>query len=231
MALAGASIATTDNFTVHAPTPQLAAEVAERAEASRRQVAMEWYGTELPVASKRTSIFVRLEPARSFARTLLDKRGEGHCMWIYASELELTGRLLQHEVAHTVMAERFGASMPPWANEGVASRYDNASRHQIRQQKLVEFATLDSWPRLDDLLDAPVRSQWAYATSVSLTEHLIDRGGKPQFLKFVEQARASGWDQALQSCYGIDSVADLESEWKASVRMQLRNSLRIAYVP
>src|SRR4051812_23659230 len=42
----------TTNFTVSAPTPQLAKEIGDQAEVFRKQLAIEWLGQELPQWSK-----------------------------------------------------------------------------------------------------------------------------------------------------------------------------------
>ena len=42
----------TTNFTVSAPTPQLAKEIGDQAEVYRKQLAIEWLGQELPPWSK-----------------------------------------------------------------------------------------------------------------------------------------------------------------------------------
>ncbi len=42
----------TANFTVSAPTPQLAKEIGDRAEACRRDLAIAWLGQELPQLGK-----------------------------------------------------------------------------------------------------------------------------------------------------------------------------------
>ena len=46
--LFGAAGYRTANFTVDAPTPQLAREIGDAAEQFRRQLAVEWLGQELP---------------------------------------------------------------------------------------------------------------------------------------------------------------------------------------
>lgn len=141
-------------------------------------------------------------------------------VWLVGSEEAVTQHLLAHEVAHLVMAGQFGDSMPIWANEAVASHYDNQRRHELREQKLRGFVELDSWPRLERLFAEPVRQQWQYAAAVSVADYLIDRGGREKFMQFVAEA-AYDADSALQTHYDIASVAELQQRWQAAVRENL----------
>lgn len=220
VSLAGDGRVDSVNYHVVADSSRLAQDVASCAESMRRQVALDWLGTELPAVERRTDIYVEENPQRSYARVLIDSARNR--IWISGSREQITGSLLRHEVAHTVLASRFGSSMPVWANEGIASRYDNAVRKAVRRRKLESFSELDSWPSLQQLMTSPVRSQWAYAASVSVTDFLVARGGRAKFLDFVELADEQGWNQALTSKYGIRSVAQLQTEWQDSVRQRVR---------
>ncbi|MGI9455249.1 MAG: hypothetical protein ACR2NU_01740 [Aeoliella sp.] len=212
------AVASSANFTVLAPTQRLADMVVGHADAFRSQIAKEWLGGDLPPALHPAAISIEIDATRSFARTLIDANDGRHLVWLVGSEQAVTEYLLQHEVAHVVLAARYGDSMPAWANEGIASRYDNPRRHQIRQQQLAGFVSIDSWPHLDRLLDEPIRQPWDYAAAVSLTNYLDELGGREKFLDFVRCGSERGWPIALRTHYGLDSVADLEYEWHRSVR-------------
>lgn len=205
-------MASSEQFIVYASTQRLADKAVGHAEAFAQRIAGEWLGGKLNAPPHPTTITIEIDPDRSFARTLLGT-DKGHLMWLVGSEQAVTEHLLQHEVAHTVMASRFGRRMPNWANEGIASRYDNARRHSIREAKLAEFAAIDSWPHLDQLFAKPVHRQWQYAASVSLTDFLVRLGGRQRFVGFAEQALEVGYPQALQSSYGIVSLEQLAQEW------------------
>ncbi len=218
------AVASSANFTVLAPTQRLADKVVGHADAFRREIAEEWLGDELPVATRPAAIHIEIDDTRSFARTVIDATQGRHLVWLVGSEEGVTQSLLQHEVAHVVMAARFGDAMPIWANEGIASRYDNSRRHAIRQQQLAGFVAIDSWPHVDRLLKEPVRQKWTYAAAVSITDFLVDQGGKKKFLDFVASSTevasstGNGWATALRKHYAIASVAELESQWHRSVR-------------
>ena len=216
-------VASSPRFIVYAPTQRLADKAVGDADAFADQVAADWQFAGLPGSAppdeNRTTIFIEVDAAISLARTRISPRGD-HLMWLTGSERAVTDHLLHHEVAHTVMASRFGGRMPIWANEGIASGYDNPRRHAIRRQKLVGFAAIDSWPQLDELFEKPIRQQWQYAAAVSLTEFLVDRGGRKRFVAFVERAEKVGHADALLDFYKIESVDHLQAQWQRYVENQ-----------
>ena len=211
------AVASSANFTVVAPTQRLADMAVGQADAFREELAREWLGGDLPPSFRPAAIHISIDPGRSFARTLLDDDGGQHAVWLAGSKEAVLGHLLKHEITHVVLAARFGDQMPVWANEGIASRYDNARRHEIRRQQLAGFVAIDSWPPLERLLDGPVRQPWTYAAAESLTEYLVKQGGRERFLEFVACGTETGWNLALRECYGIRSVSALEVQWRAAV--------------
>jgi len=211
------AMASSEQFIVYASTQRLADKAVGHAEAFAQQIADEWLGGKLYTPQHPTTITIEIDADRSFARTLIGSN-EGHLMWLVGSEQAVTEHLLQHEVAHAVMAAEFGGRMPTWANEGIASRYDNARRHAIREAKLAEFVVIDSWPHLDHLFTKPVQRKWQYAASVSLTDYLVQLGGRRRFIEFAEQANNSGYANSLKTIYGIASVEQLSREWRSFVR-------------
>lgn len=213
----GASLESSANFTVLAPNARLADKVVAQAESFRSRIGAVWLEEVLPATRTPTSIFVEIDDSKSLARTLPSPSGEGHMVWLVGSEQAVAGRLLEHELVHVVLGSRFPNAMPDWANEGVASRYDNQRRLKLRQQKLREFAQQESWPDLDKLFQAPIRQPWQYATAESVSDFLIRLSGPKQFLAFAADSN-QGAAQALQAHYGIDSVTELEVRWRENVR-------------
>ncbi len=216
--LAGESACETPNFRVVAPSAWQAAEVGRLAEECRGEIATEWLERELPTAPQPTSIHLRLVGGPSRGRILVDPAGADHRISIEAASLALAKPLLRHEVAHTVLLASLGEAIPDWANEGIASRYDNARRHAIRGEKLREFALLDSWPSLPALFESPIEAQWSYAASVSLTDFLVARRGKREFIDFLRTVDSQGYDLALRQHYGLRSTDQLEVAWRNHVR-------------
>src|SRR5437868_15370495 len=68
----------TTNFTVSAPTPQLAKEIGDQAEIYRRDLAIEWLGKELPAWSKSCPIHADVAPNKGAggATSFVFDRGE-----------------------------------------------------------------------------------------------------------------------------------------------------------
>ena len=220
--VAGSTVRSSANFTVLAPNTRLADTVVDRAEMFRSRIGAVWLGTPPPATRTPTTIYVEVDPDRSFARTLIDPVGERHMVWLVGSETAVTKYLLAHEIAHVVLAEKFGDAMPVWANEGIASRYDNDRRKAIRDEELRGFVRIEIWPHLDELFKRPVRQPWQYAAAVSVTDFLVDRGGRERFLHFVADSRGAGWNKALRKHYRIASIAELQDQWQQSVRNSLR---------
>lgn len=221
--LAGELLVETPNFTVAAESTSLAGEVGMLAEDFRREIAREWLSRVLPAAPQRVAIRLSIVAGPSQATTLVDPHGTNHHIAISAAEMAQAESLLRHEIAHTVLLTALGEAIPDWANEGIASRYDNAQRHAIRERKLREFVALESWPPLETLLTSPIKAQWSYAASVSLTDFLVAQRGKQEFIAFLTTAHARGYDTALTSHYGIESVGQLEAAWRNHVRGHVRN--------
>lgn len=211
-----ASVASSPNFTVMAPSARLADTVVAHAEQFRTRFAAAWLGGSLPATRTPAAIYVEVDPKKSFARVLVGNADGGHMVWLVGSEEAVTGHLLEHELAHILLASRFGDAMPIWANEGIASQYDNPRRHELRRQKLNGFVEIDSWPPLERLMTGDIRQPWQYAAAVSLTEYLVARGGTDKFLAFVDESRRD-MTEALDAHYGIRSLNELEQKWHAHV--------------
>ncbi|WP_442485816.1 hypothetical protein [Aeoliella sp. SH292] len=222
-----ASVASSPNFTVMAPNARLADMVVAHAEQFRTRFAAAWLGGNLPATRTPAAIYVEIDPKKSFARALVGDADGGHMVWLVGSEEAVTKHLLEHELTHVLLAARFGDSMPIWANEGIASQYDNPRRHELRRQKLNGFVEIDSWPHLDRLMTDEIRQPWQYAAAVSLTEYLVARGGTQKFLAFVDDSRQDVV-KALDTHYGIRSLSELEHDWHAHVSVESSRALPVA---
>ena len=211
-----ASVASSQQFSVLAPNIQLADKVVERAEALSTRIRAAWLGGHLPATRTPTTIYVEIDPKRSFARTVIDPQSQRHLVWLVGTEQSVTEHLLEHELVHVALGSQFGDSLPAWGNEGVASRYDNDNRRKLRAQQLAKFAETDSWPELRTLFAGPIRQPWQYAAAVSVTDYLIQQGDKARFVQFLADSQTDA-DRALRDHYGIASVEQLQREWQHSV--------------
>ncbi|MEX1096178.1 MAG: hypothetical protein WED34_09020 [Planctomycetales bacterium] len=221
----------TPNFVVHAPTDAIAKQIGTLAEEYRDELAVEWLGRKLPQWYKPCEIHVQVGEigaggATSFAFDR-DRKGEMH---VFGWTMRIQGPLdricdsvLPHEVSHTILACHFRRPLPRWADEGAATLVEHDSE-QRRQRRLLE-EVLKTGRRI------PLRKLFAmkeypedmrdvmtlYAEGYSLADYLVQQGGKPRYLQFLDAAEREGWDHALQQHYRLGSVENLEQRWNSWV--------------
>jgi hypothetical protein len=114
--------------------------------------------------------------------------------------------------------------LPPWANEGVASREDSQHRKQIRQGILRSYVASGDWPSVGDLFDAdklPAADQSSYAVATSVVEFLLSRGSATEMLDFAVDGKRTDWDVALRRHYALENVGDLQRNWQRWVTQRL----------
>jgi hypothetical protein len=227
--LDGAGFVHSPNFTVFTPpVPSQAAAnvyaktVLERAEQLRKEIAIEWLGQELPPSIGQVLINVNFSNEADSALTWVKDHPDRkhHALFIETTAGQLPQGLLAHEMVHCVLATRYPhpRRLPAWLEEGIASQYDDAQRQQIRQRILSWFVTTGQWPRLLPVLTAQhvhSNDQEAYTLAATATELLLERGNRQKLLQFGELVRQTDLDGALNQCYGIAGLAELEQLWKA----------------
>jgi hypothetical protein len=150
-------------------------------------------------------------------------------IWVTSSERAVLSNLLKHEIAHVVLATRFADQLPPWAEEGIASRYDDEKRIGIRRRILDWFVKTGNWPDLNQLLNDHLLSssdQASYAAAASLTEYLLSRGDHTTFFAFAIEGKRDGWDDALRQRYRIRDVAALQAAWRAWLAPRVTSATR-----
>ena len=218
---AGASqFARNANFVILADEREVAEAALAKAEAYRREIANEWLGEELPPGIGAAMINIELsdsdESGLTWARDT-DSARKYHRVWLTATRQQALGGVLKHELAHVVLATWFPQRLPPWIDEGIASRYDDPGRSEIRRRTVAWFARSGNWPRLAHVLeDAAIGADdlASYAVAASLTEFLCQRGDKRTLLRFARQGANASWDRALADCYSIESAAELQQQWQ-----------------
>ncbi len=224
-----AGFAMSDNFTVLTsdwPSPgeanQYAQEVLQNAEQWRIDIAREWLGQELPPGVGQTTVNVSLATERDAGLTWAkdDPRRRYHTLYLTTSPERALGGTLAHEMAHVVLATRFPhpRRLPAWMEEGIASRYDDDDRVQLRQQQIDWIVRTGNWPRVDGLLSASnisARDKQAYALAASLIDFLLSLNADKQvILEFGQHASQAGWDAALRKYYHIQDVSQLQTRWQ-----------------
>ena len=215
------------NFVVHAPTTEIARQVAEAAEDSRRKLAVQWYGHEINNWGEPCDITVVVGKnlgAGGATRFKFD-RGEvyGWKMAVQGSLERILDSVIPHEVNHTILACYFRRKVPRWADEGAATVVEHISEksrsfdlaeklvNQGRRIPLRVLLNMTQYPSDTDQVLA------MYAQGYSLTEFLIQDKGRQHFLKFLNDAHHRGWDRAIATFYGSDGIEKLEQKWSSWV--------------
>lgn len=219
----GASSYESPNFQVHAPTKEIARQVALAAEKSREELAVVWFGKKLPRWSARCQVTVVVGKNLGAGGSTKFRFDNGHVfgwrMRVQGSLERILDSVIPHEVNHTILACYFRRPVPRWADEGAASLMEHPSeqQHQIdlvnrlmhegRRIPLRMLLNIAEYPR--DMKQVMA----LYAEGYSLTEYLIQLGGRRQFLRFLDDAHHRSWDKAIQSFYEIGSIEKLEQNW------------------
>jgi hypothetical protein len=218
----GAGMAFDENFTVSAPDQPLADEVLAAAGAFRKEVAQTWFGAELPPGAGRAMIHVRLAEADDSAFTWAadSPNRKLHMVSLVTPRRAAAGATLRHEIVHVVLAARFPDRLPAWIEEGIAGRYDDPPRTDARRRIIRGWVLSGNWPDLERVFaleTIAAHEHAAYSAAASVTEYLLSCGGKEKLLRFAVSGKGDGWDQALRRHYGLGSVHDLETAWRAWV--------------
>jgi hypothetical protein len=215
-------LASSDHFMVNAPSQELADAILARAETLRDELAETWLGAKLPAGKGRTIIRVRIDGARDEATTQPvngSSKRSWHIVSMTTSGELASGATLAHEMTHVVLATAYGASLPPWAQEGAAAERDDEKVVAVRRRILDDFVRTGRWPDLRKVLEADAISpsdQASYTASASLAEFLLSRGSRVALLEFAVAGKEEGdWDGAAREHYGFAGVAALSRAWRA----------------
>lgn len=144
---------------------------------------------------------------------------------LLGSGTDFLSAALPHELTHVVLRERLPSTgVPRWADEGAAILADSKAKQGRHHKDLAdamlrrttfqagELLTKDEYP-------GPDRMGAFYGQSASLTKFLIERDSPKRFVEFIEKATVQGYDAALQKCYGIDGVTELDRQWQRHLRL------------
>lgn len=215
----------TANFSITAPTTDTAQSTGQWAEYYRSKISKEWLGRELPTWSNKCTIKVRIIPdtlgvkssgggATTFAFAL--QQAISRSMVIEGPWERLLSSCLPHEVTHTVLADHFGGPVPRWADEGMAMLSEDDVAHRQIGSILREQGKYLKLRYVMEAKEYPTNHVGLfYSQGYSVTRLLVERRGKPEFLRFVAEGQRHGWDAALRTFYGFDSVESLETTWVA----------------
>ena len=213
----------TPNFVVDAPDESIAKQVGDAAEQYREELAIAWLGKPLPGQwAKPCTVRVKVgQIGAGGATTFSFDQGHvfGWTMQVQGSLERILDSVLPHEISHTIFASHFRRPLPRWADEGAATLVEHESEQRRQQLTLKQvFNTPRRIPlrKLFTLTEYPREMQnvlTLYAEGYSLTDFLVQRGGKIRFLRFLEDAHRRSWNYALRKRYGYESVESLEKRW------------------
>jgi len=227
----GAGIAYNENFTICTPAQPTQKEgqafaelVLDMAEQYRREIAQDLLVEELPPGVGRTMISVRFSHQEDAGVTWAKDNPERryHNVYLTTTPQRALGSTLKHELAHVVLATRFPhpERLPPWLEEGLASRYNDDERKTTHQRIMNWFSRTGNWPRLENILHTTrilADDTSIYATAASLTEYLLSQKDIETLFCFAQAAKSIPLDTALQKYYAIHNMKVLQSRWQAWV--------------
>jgi hypothetical protein len=224
--------ATSKNFIVYAPTQELADKFADAAEYYRVEKAREWLGRELPNWSTKCPLTISVSMGQPSGATTFtfEESGNGRS-FVSSREMKIKGKLdalldsvLPHEITHTVFADYFGKPVPRWADEGgsvLSENEDERYNHDIKCRQILNAGRAISLRVLFAMKEYPDDMIVTYAEGYSVSQYLIDLGGRKKFLDFIEAGMKKNnrnWEEAVKDIYGINSVNQLESDWIDSLK-------------
>lgn len=216
----------TTNFTVAAPTPQLAKEIGDQAEKCRRELALEWLGKELPKWSRPCPIKAKVAPnlGAGGATSFVFDQGEvfGWRMEIQGSRERVLDSVVPHEVTHTIFASHFRQPIPRWADEGACTTVEHVSEISKQENMLIEFLKTRRgipFSNMFAMTEYPRDVLPLYAQGHSLSQYLISQRGKREFLAFLENGlQDSNWPRAISEHYGYRDLLTLQNSWMGWIR-------------
>lgn len=211
-----------DNFRVQQASGFAAgsgAKFSETLENSRREIAIYWFGHELPTWSRPAVVnanFARLgaggETKFVFSQGQvydwkMDVRGEAD---------ELNESVLPHEATHTVLASVLRRPLPRMLDEGAATFSESEHEHQLQRERVRQLVVDKRFVHFDQLIDMKEYHQVGdisalYAEGFAIVEYLVDRSGPDRFIEFLKDKRPPS--QKVKEFYSFNTVRDLEAAW------------------
>ena len=214
------------NFIIDTPNPALAKKFSAAAEKYRHDLAIEWLGRAMPNWSRPCPITIRVgnDLGAGGATTFVFDRGEVHSwtMSIQGSVTRVLDSVLPHEITHMIYASHFREPLPRWADEGGATSVEHASERNKHRRMLDQFLRTGrgiAFSRLFSITEYPRDPMPLYAQGFSLSEYLIQRGGRRKYVAFMGDAiKNDDWTGAIGRNYGFADLGKLQNTWLAWVK-------------
>ncbi|MBI1904429.1 MAG: hypothetical protein HYS13_25310 [Planctomycetia bacterium] len=214
------------NFTVDAPTPELAEEIGKAAEKYRVDLAQVWLGKTLPRWSKPCPITAKVAPTLGAGgvTTFVFDQGEvfGWNMTVQGTRERVLDSVLPHEISHTIFASHFRQPLPRWADEGACTTVEHSTERARQNQMLIDFLQTNRgipFSVMFRLKEYPQDMLPLYSQGHSLATFLIEQGGRQKFMKYVAEGLENGdWADATKTHYGFAGLGQLQGSWLDWVR-------------
>ncbi len=218
----------TRNFTVSAPSPELAKEIGDAAEAWRRQLSIEWLGKEMPPWSRPCPINVKLASGAGGATSFVFDRVNGQPevfgwkMNIQGSRERLLDSVLPHEITHTIFASHFRQPLPRWADEGACTTVEHRSEIAKQERNLIQFLKNGRgipFKQMFAMKEYPSDVMPLYAQGHSTAQWLIESRGREAFLAFLADGmRDENWQRAVHQHYDFGDLLTMQNAWNDWVK-------------
>jgi hypothetical protein len=216
----------TPNFVVEAPTAQMAEQIGRAAEKYRRELAIDWLGSEMANWAQPCPITAQVAEnlGAGGATSFYFEHGEvfGWRMTIQGSPVRILDSVLPHEITHTVFATHFRQPLPRWADEGACTTVEHSSERAKQQRLLVDFLREGrgiAFRQMFAMKEYPHDVMPLYSQGYSVARYLVAQGGKRKFLDYLSDGmRDENWARATQQHYGIADLGALQNTWLDWVR-------------
>ena len=127
---------------------------------------------------------------------------------------------LTHWIVHQITFNNYGAGLPVWLDEGLATYGEGAGSQDYRTALdfAIENDMLISVRSLSSPFSAIAQEAYiSYAESNSIVTFMIDQYGKEKMVRLLDVfQRGAGYDAALEEVYGFDQDG-LDARWRQTL--------------
>ncbi len=233
----------TANFSVDAPTPELARKFGEMAEYYRKEKALEWIGREMPQWQSPCPLQIQITMGSAGGATTFQFGYENGRPVVSSQSMEIRGEtkqllnsVLPHEITHTVLAYHFGRAVPRWADEGGSVLSENDEErfsHDVRNRELLNAGRGIRLQVLFRMANYPRDMIVLYAQGYSICAYLVEKGGggregRGKLLQFLaigmqgndpkSHGTPESWNEAARKIYSFDSIDAMEAAWLQALK-------------
>jgi hypothetical protein len=212
---ASAPSAAITNFSVSAPTPDLARAVVDRAEEVVRVVSIKWFNNVRPEWASPIYVDVVLTHEEEMDGHILRLKFHNsiyqHIVVKGGSADIILQDAVAHEVTHAVVFDRLGSDPPLWFSEGLAVMHEGGARFHLAGGGGAPPLPLNILFRVTDY-----PSDWRsyYRQCYLVTQYLARRFGRRAVLAFAREGMQSrDWEAASLRVFRV-SLEQLDESYE-----------------